>query len=138
MKFFQQLNERIQPGMSNNLMGVNHRHQHAVVRDPGLRKKPNTVANYLQADTSLPSAYRLLQQRVCPKYIKISAKDAYMLTKRFGVNRLKPGRPKGLKKSGIAIEIKPNGQYYLLKTKKEQPQEPSVTQDPSIIQNNGN
>ena len=119
-------------------MGVNHRHQHAVVRDPGLRKKPNTVANYLQADTSLPSAYRLLQQRVGPKYIKISAKDAYMLTKRFGVNRLKPGRPKGLKRSGIAIEIKPNGQYYLLKTKKEQPQEPSGTQDPNIIQNNGN
>ena len=52
-----------------------------------------------------------------------------MLTKRFGVNRLKPGKPKGLKKSGIAIEIKPNGQYYLLKTKKEQPQEPSVTQE---------
>ena len=48
-----------------------------------------------------------------------------MLTKRFGVNRLKPGTPKGLKRSGIAIEMKPNGQYYLLKTKKEQPQEPS-------------
>ena len=78
------------------------------------------------------TAYKLLQQRVGPKYVKISAKDAYMLTKRFGVNRLKPGRPKGLKKSGIAIEIKPNGQYYLLKTKKEQPQEPTE------IQNNGN
>ena len=132
MKFFQQLNERVQPGMGNNIPGVSHRHQHAVVRDAGTRKNPDTVPNYLQSDSSLPTAYKLLQQRVGPRYVKISAKDAYMLTKKFGVNRLKPGRPKGLKKSGIAIEIKPNGQYYLLKTKKEQPQEPSV------IQNNGN
>lgn len=131
LKFFQQLNERVQPGLNNNLIGVSHRHQHPVVRDPGTRKNAETVPNYLQTDSSLPAAYKLLQQRVGPKYVKISAKDAYMLTKRFGVNRLKPGKPKGLKKSGIAIEIKPNGQYYLLKTKKEQPQEPTE------IQNNG-
>ena len=119
------IEERFNTG---NIPGVNHRHQRAIPKDPGLRKSPLTIANYLQNDTSLPAAYRVLQQRVGPKYIKISQKDAYMLTKRFGVNRLKPGRPKGLKKTGIAIEVKPNGEYYLLKTKVEKPQ-PTTTTD---------
>ena len=68
--------------------------------------------------------------------IKINEKVVIIGTiESFGVKRLKPGRPKGLKRSGIAIEVKPNGHYYLLKTKKEQPQEPSLDLS---LQNNGN
>ena len=114
---------------NGNVSGVNHRHQRPVVKDPGNRKNVQTIPGYIQTDTSLPAAYRMLQQKMGPKYIKISPKDAYMLTKRFGVNRLKPGRPKGLKKTGIAIEVKPNGEYYLLKTKIEKPETNTDTND---------
>ncbi len=114
------IEERFNTG---NVHGINHRHQRSVVKDPGNRKNVQTIPGYIQTDTSLPAAYRMLQQKMGPKYIKITSKDAYMLTKRFGVTRLKPGRPKGLKKTGIAIEVKPNGEYYLLKTKVEKPEQ---------------
>jgi hypothetical protein len=123
-EFFVMIEERFNTG---NVHGINHRHQRSVVKDPGNRKNVQTIPGYIQTDTSLPAAYRMLQQKMGPKYIKITSKDAYMLTKRFGVTRLKPGRPKGLKKTGIAIEVKPNGEYYLLKTKVEKPEQ---TADP--------
>ena len=55
-----------------------------------------------------------MQRPGSPKFVYISPQDAYKLSKHFGVKDLR--RPKGLKKSGVAIGVKPNGRYYLMKT----------------------
>ena len=94
---------------------VNHRQQHAVVRDPGMRKHASTVPDYLKV-SELPNCFKVMQKPAGPKFIYISPQDAYKLSKHFGVRDLR--RPKGLKKSGVAIGIKPNGRHYLMRTNK--------------------
>lgn len=92
-----------------------HRQQHAVVRDPGARKHARTVPKYLQTNLELPNCFKVMQRSGGPKFLYIGPQDAYKLMKHFGVRDVK--RPKGLKKSGVAIGIKPSGRYYLMRTK---------------------
>ena len=93
---------------------VKHRQQHSVVRDPGTRKHARTIPAYLQTDLNLPNSFKSMQRPGSPKFVYISPQDAYKLSKHFGVKDLR--RPKGLKKSGVALGVKPNGRYYLMKT----------------------
>ena len=94
---------------------TNHRQQHAVVRDPGMRKHATTVPDYIKTDLNLPNCFKVMQRPGGPKFLYISPQDAYKLCKHFGIRELR--RPKGLKKSGVAIGVKPNGRYYLMRTK---------------------
>ena len=95
---------------------VNHRQQHAVVRDPGMRKHATTVPEYLKTNLDLPNSFKVMQKPGGPKFVYISPQDAYKLSKHFGVRDIR--RPKGLKKSGVALGVKPNGRYYLMRTNK--------------------
>ncbi len=107
--------EKYKP-FSTSVPGVNHRHQHSIVRDPGMRQKTQTVPDYLKQDQTVPNAFKILKRNTGAKIIKISPKDASVLMNRFGVRNLRPGKPKGLKKTGIAIQYN-NGHYYLSKTR---------------------
>lgn len=113
---FRMFFEKYKP-FSSSIPGVNHRHQHSIVRDIGERKPGNaqTIPDYLKQDHSLPDAYKVLKRNNGAKIVKISPKDASVLMARFGVRNLKPGKPKGLKKTGISILY--NGNYYLQKTR---------------------
>lgn len=95
---------------------VNHRHMHSVVRDPAGRKHARTIPAYVKNDTDLPRSFKIIQQPAGPKFIYINPQDAYKICVQFGIRDLK--RPKGCKKSGVSIGQKPNGKYYLMRTKK--------------------
>jgi predicted nucleotidyltransferase len=99
-----------------NTTKTNHRQQHAVVRDPGTRKHARTVPKYLETDLHLPNCFKVMQRPGGPKFLFINPQDAYKLAKHFGVQNL--NRPKGLKKSGVALGMKPSGRFYLMRTKK--------------------
>lgn len=93
---------------------IDHRQQHAIIRDPGTRKHATTVPQYLKINQDLPNCFKTMQKPNTPKFVHIHPKDAYTISKHFGISKL--GRPKGCKKSGVAIGQKPNGQFYLMKT----------------------
>ncbi len=95
---------------------VDHRHMHAVVRDPANRKHARTVPDYVKIDQDLPRSFKIMQRPSGPKFTYISINDAYKICTQFGIRDLR--RPKGCKKSGVAIGQKPNGKYYLIRTKK--------------------
>ena len=92
-----------------------HRHQHAVVRDPAGRKHARTVPDYVSVRGDLPNSFKVMQKPGGPKKLYINHRDAYTLAKHFGIKDIR--RPKGLKKSGVALGVEPNGRYYLIQTK---------------------
>ncbi len=93
---------------------VNHRQQHATIRDPAGRKHAKTVPQYLQVYEALPNSFKMMQREGSPKFVMISLKDASTISKHFGITDM--ATPKGCKKSGVAIGQKPTGQYYLIRT----------------------
>lgn len=93
-----------------------HRQQHPIVRDPGTRQHAQTIPDYLKT-SELPNSFKSMQRPGGPKFVYISKQDAYKLMKNFGVRDIR--RPKGLKKSGIAIGQYPaSGRFYLIRTNK--------------------
>ena len=118
-KLYTLMNRSYDLRLSESFFNTNktqHRQQHAVVRDPGFRKHAQTVPDYVKPDLNLPNCFKVMQRSGGPKFLYISPQDAYKLTKHFGVRDLR--RPKGLKKSGVAIGMKPSGRYYLIQTNK--------------------
>jgi len=110
------INKNYDDIFNESFLHSGNRHRHPVVRDPGLRKHARTRPEYVSVRLDLPNCFKVMQKNAGPRFLYISPQDAYKITKHFNVRDLR--RPKGLKKSGVAIGQKPSGRFYLMRTKK--------------------